>query len=234
MNILAVSDIELGYIYNVQIAQRFQDVDLVVSCGDLPYYYLEFIISMLDKPLYYVRGNHQGKVEIGVGGERTSPWGAVDLHNCTARTQHGLLLAGVEGSLRYNFGPHQYSQAEMWANVLSLAPSLLYNRIRHGRFLDIFISHAPPWKIHDMDDLPHRGIKAFRWLIRVFKPTYHLHGHIHVYRPGTQIQTQLENTQVVNCYGYRELSLELGTVRQLIKIQNQPSLEKEDPLVSHK
>jgi predicted phosphodiesterase len=45
MKILAVSDIELGFIYNVQIAQRFKDVDMMISCGDLPYYYLEFMVS---------------------------------------------------------------------------------------------------------------------------------------------------------------------------------------------
>ncbi len=206
MNILAVSDIELGFIYNVQIAQRFRNVDLVISCGDLPYYYLEFIISMLDRPLYYVRGNHASKVEITTAGERSSPWGAIDLHRRHCRTPQGLLLAGIEGSLRYNYGPHQYSQAEMWMMVLGLVPGLLYNRLRHGRFLDIFVTHAPPWGIHDMDDLPHHGIKAFRWFLRVFRPAYHLHGHIHVYRNDTCIETRYAGTTVINCFGYREIT----------------------------
>lgn len=206
MNILAVSDIELGFIYNVQIAQRFRNVDLVISCGDLPYYYLEFIISMLDRPLYYVRGNHASKVEITTAGERSSPWGAIDLHRRHCRTPQGLLLAGMEGSLRYNYGPHQYSQAEMWMMVLGLVPGLLYNRLRYGRFLDIFVTHAPPWGIHDMDDLPHRGIKAFRWFLRAFRPAYHLHGHIHVYRNDTRIETRYTGTTVINCFGYREIT----------------------------
>ncbi|MHB1120362.1 MAG: metallophosphoesterase, partial [Bellilinea sp.] len=97
MKILAVSDIELGYIYNLQIAQRFRDVDFIVGCGDLPYYYLEFMVSMLDKPLYYVRGNHSSQVESTTGGERLSPWGAVNLHRKMIRTEDGLLLAGIEG-----------------------------------------------------------------------------------------------------------------------------------------
>ncbi|MEW6180437.1 MAG: metallophosphoesterase [Chloroflexota bacterium] len=205
MNILAVSDIELGFIYNVQIAQRFKNVDLVISCGDLPYYYLEFIISMLDRPLYYVRGNHASRVEITTAGERHSPWGAVDLHRRVVRSPQGVLLAGIEGSLRYNYGPHQYSQAEMWWMVLGLTPALMLNKLRFGRFLDIFVTHAPPWGIHDMDDLPHRGIKAFNWLIKVFQPVYHLHGHIHVYRNDTVVESRVGNTTVVNCYGYREI-----------------------------
>jgi Icc-related predicted phosphoesterase len=59
-----------------------------------------------------------------------------------------------------------------------------------------------------MEDLPHHGIKAFRWLLQVFKPAYHLHGHIHVYRNDIPTITQFEETQVINCYGYRELTLE--------------------------
>jgi hypothetical protein len=118
-----------------------------------------------------------------------------------------LLLAGIEGSNRYNFGEHQYTQVEMWAFAFSLAPALMVNKIRYGRYLDILITHAPPWKIHDMDDLPHHGIKAFNWLIKVFTPLYHLHGHTHVYRPDTIIETQVGATCVINTYGYHELIL---------------------------
>jgi Icc-related predicted phosphoesterase len=208
MKILAVSDIELGFIYNVQIAQRFKDIDMMISCGDLPYYYLEFMVSMLDKPLYFVRGNHASKVESTSAGERTAPWGAEDLHQRVTRVPGGLLMAGIEGSIRYNNGPHQYSQGEMWTMALGLVPRLMINRLRYGRFLDVLVTHAPPWKIHDMEDLPHHGIKAFRWLLQVFKPAYHLHGHIHVYRNDIPTITQFEETQVINCYGYRELTLE--------------------------
>ena len=76
MNILAVSDVELGIIYNPTIANRFKHVDVVVSAGDLPYFYLEFIVSTLDKPLYYVLGNHSNQREIGIGTERDAPQGA--------------------------------------------------------------------------------------------------------------------------------------------------------------
>jgi uncharacterized protein len=208
MKILAVSDIELGFIYNIQIAQRFKDVDLIISCGDLPYYYLEFMISMLDKPLYYVRGNHASKIENTIAGDRSSPWGAIDLHRRVIKSQDDILLAGIEGSLRYNYGPHQYSQAEMWLMAFELIPGMLYNRLRYGRSLDILVTHAPPWKIHDMDDLPHRGIKAFRWLNRVFKPSYHLHGHIHIYRNDIKTLTQFGQTTIMNCYGYKELTFD--------------------------
>jgi len=209
MRILAVSDLELGYIYNLQISQRFKDADLLISCGDLPYYYLEFMVSMLDRPLYYVRGNHSHEVEITSAGERRSPWGAVDLHRRILRTDTGLLLAGIEGCVRYNKGRYQYTQSEMWQMVFGMVPALLVNRIKYGRFLDIFVTHAPPWQIHDMDDQPHQGIKAFRWLITAFQPRYHLHGHIHIYRNDVVRETQVGRTTVINCFGYREFDADI-------------------------
>ena len=122
MKILTVSDVELSYIYSPFVKERFGDADLVISCGDLPYYYLEYIISTLDVPLYYVRGNHASRIEFGSGGERQYPWGGIDLHQRSTRSYNGLLLAGIEGSLRYNRGPHQYQQYEMWLMIYRLVP----------------------------------------------------------------------------------------------------------------
>jgi uncharacterized protein len=209
MKILAVSDEERAIIYNPAITKRFGDVDLVISCGDLPYYYLEYIISTLNKPLYYVRGNHAAKVEYSEGSERTSPWGGFDLHRRCKQDESGLLLAGIEGSLQYNFGPHQYSDTQMWFMVWKMVPCFLWNKLRHGRFIDIFVTHASPYKIHDMDDRAHRGVKAFRWVIDVFKPAYFLHGHIHVYRPDTITETEVGETRVMNVFGYREFHIDL-------------------------
>ncbi len=223
MKILAVSDVELGLIYSPQISYRFQDINLAIGCGDLPYSYLEFIISSLDIPLYFVRGNHSHNVEAGVQGDRTHPWGAVDLHRRVIQDPSGLLLAGIEGSLRYNYGEHQYTQAEMWAMVFSLVPALFANHVRFGRYLDVFVTHASPWKIHDLEDLPHRGIKAFNWLIEVFQPTYHLHGHIHVYRSDTITETMVGKTRVINAYGYRELNVDQKQIEPRAQKETSPA-----------
>ncbi len=208
MKVLSVSDVELSFLYSPHVTQRLEDIDLIISCGDLPYYYLEYLQSVLDVPLYYVRGNHASRVEHTSGGhERTAPWGGYDLHGRTRADHSGVLLAGVEGCLQYNYGPYQYSQIGMWMFVFRLVPGMLLNKLRFGRYLDIFVTHASPWKIHDMDDRPHRGARAFNWLIRVFQPLYHLHGHIHVYRPDTVTETQVGRTWVVNTYGYREVEV---------------------------
>jgi uncharacterized protein len=217
MKLLAISDKVISTLYGPAIHSRAQDVDLVISCGDLSYYYLEYIISCLDVPLYYVRGNHAPIIEYGTAGPRSAPWGAVDLHQKSLRDKKtGLLMAGIEGSLRYKPGPFQYSQAEMFAMVLKLAPSLMLNKIRYGRFLDLFITHAPPWGIHDKNDLPHKGIKAFNWLINTFQPQYHLHGHIHVYNPTTITETRVGGTLVMNSYGFRKLMMSPQTAFQTL------------------
>ncbi len=122
----------------------------------------------------------------------------------------GLLMAGIEGSLRYRNGPFQYSQEDMWINVFHLVPGLFFNRLRFGRFLDVFVSHSPPRGIHDQPDLPHQGIGAFRWLIRVFKPSTYFHGHIHVYRPDTETETRFGATRVINTFGYRVTEVDPG------------------------
>ena len=212
MKILAVSDIELGTIYNPKIADRFSDIDLILSCGDLPHYYLEYMVSMLNIPLYYVNGNHTNKVEITTGGERKYPWGATNIHKKSIKDDTGILLAGIEGCLRYNLGSFQYTQSEMWSLVFRLVPGFFYNKLRYGRYLDIFLTHAPPWKINDQDDLPHQGIKAFRWLIKVFQPVYHLHGHVHVYHNEIISNSHFGNTNVINCYGYKELMFDIRRI----------------------
>lgn len=207
MRVLSISDIQIPFLYSPQIIERLQGIDLAIDCGDLPYYYVEYILNALNVDLYFVRGNHSKEVEQTTGGIRNSPLGATDLNGKVAN-HHGLLLAGIEGSLRYREGPFQYSQTDMWFKVFHLIPALLVNHIRYGRYLDVFISHAPPWGIHDQADLPHQGIKAFRWFLQVFKPYYHFHGHIHIYHPDTLVETLFGSTQVINTFGYRVTELQ--------------------------
>jgi Icc-related predicted phosphoesterase len=220
MIVLSLSDQTVQFIYSPQVRHRFPDVDLIFGCGDLDYYYLEYVLNALNRPLFFVRGNHDKVVEYNSAGQRTGPAGGTDLHRQVIEYK-GLLLAGVEGSLKYRPGVFQYTQGEMFKHVLALVPGLFLNRLRRGRFLDVFITHAPPAGIHDRQDLPHQGIKAFAWLLNVFQPAYHFHGHVHIYRPDTEIETQSGRTRVINTYSYRETKLELGCQRQ------RPQTEKE-------
>lgn len=202
MRILAVSDHVSEAVYSSDIDERFGDVDLVVSCGDLPYSYLEFIVSMLNVPSFYVHGNHDLPEYRASGVTLTEPGGWINLHGRVGEAK-GVLLAGLEGSLRYKPGaPFQYGEREMAWTVLVMTPALLLNRFRHGRYLDILITHSPPYGIHDGDDLPHRGFQAFLGFLDRFKPRYLLHGHKHVYGPE-RTRTRYGDTEVINVYPFR-------------------------------
>ena len=209
MNVLSISDTVIPFIHSPEVVKRFRDVDFVIACGDLPYYYQEYIIERLGVPLYFVRGNHDKLVEYGYGEERKSPRGGINMHHYVTRFDN-LLFAGVEGCIRYNhWGNFQYTQTEMWGHVLRLVPRLLLNRQNYGRYLDVFITHAAPWGIHDKHDWTHQGVKAFNLFTRLFKPKYHFHGHNHIYEADKIVETQVGDTLVINTYGYRKIKLKI-------------------------
>lgn len=209
MHILSLSDTRVLRIHSPSIKAHFQHIDCVITCGDLPYAYQEYVISMLDVPLFFVRGNHDLVEEHTSFGVRSQPRGGVNLHRKVV-TYQGLLLAGVEGSLRYKpRGAFQYTQNQMWGHVFQLVPKLLRNKILYGRYLDVFVTHAPPWGIHDKLDMPHRGIKAFRWLVRVFQPAFHFHGHVHLYLPSEKRVTVFGKSRIINTFGYLETEIDV-------------------------
>jgi uncharacterized protein len=208
MKILAVSDQVLDYIYQPKVRQLYPDIDLVVGCGDLPFYYLEFLISALDVPLVYVRGNHDRGPQYTVEGRvLTEVHGGIDLHGRVLKVDN-LLFAGLEGSMRYRPGaPLMYSESEMRWHVARLLPGLLRNKVRYGRFLDILVTHSPAYGIHDRPDLAHIGFKIFLNFVRLFKPRYLLHGHIHIYRQDTIRETRYYDTEIINVFPARVIDL---------------------------
>ncbi len=212
LKILAVADEVDSRLYGSGSLLRAHGIpDLVLACGDLPPYYLDYLVSQLDVPMYAVHGNHDAAppLEGSAGFERC---GAAWIGG-RALNVSGLLLAGFDGSLRYNNGAYQSSETEMQAAVRALVPRLLLNKVRFGRFLDILVTHAPPRGIHDQPDLCHRGFDAFRWLVRTFQPTYHLHGHIHVYDRRTPMVTRVGRTEVINVFPHPQLALTLPAAR---------------------
>jgi uncharacterized protein len=210
MRFLTVSDEVVPAIYSLSIKDRFPDVQAVLGCGDLPPYYLEFIVTMLGKPCFYVEGNHD-KVEYGENGEEVSaPRGCISLEG-RSMVHEGLLLAGLGGSIRYNKEPGaQYTESEMLLRVWRLTPRLLLNRLRYGRYLDILLTHAPPLGIHNGPDFPHRGFGALLGLMDRFAPRYLIHGHIHrSYGFSAVTETVYRQTTVLNTAGYRLLTVDV-------------------------
>jgi Icc-related predicted phosphoesterase len=207
---LTVGDEVVPAIYSLNVKDRFGSVQCVLGCGDLPYYYLEFMVTMLQVPCFYVLGNHD-TVEHTAGGEvLTSPRGCTSLEG-RVTSYEGLILAGLGGSIRYNnqAGP-QYTEAEMRWRMWRMAPRLLMNRWRYGRCLDILLTHAPPLGIHNGPDHPHRGFKSFLEFMDRFEPRYLIHGHIHrSYGFSAATETRYRRTIVLNTAGYRLLSVDV-------------------------
>lgn len=208
MKILCVSDQIDPLVYSNSIKQRFADVSLILGAGDLPLDYLDFIVSTLNKPMLYILGNHhaekQRKSMFNVDGSLTvGDPGESDCHiGGKIKTEEGLIVAGLGGSMRYNKGPNQFTEAEMRMEIAKLIPRLLLNRLFHGRYLDILLTHAPPQGIHDKPDRCHQGFKAFLWFIKKFKPKYLVHGHIHLYDLSDTRRTRWEETDIINAYGH--------------------------------
>jgi Icc-related predicted phosphoesterase len=204
MRVLAVSDQVVESLYGPAVRRIAEGVGLILSCGDLPSAYLDYLVSMLDVPLLYVMGNHAG-----AGGEKEFPDGGLNLDNRVVECQ-GLLVAGLEGSIRYNnWGTFQNTDNEMRAKIAGLSPALFLNKFRHGRFLDILVTHAPPYGIHDGQDLAHQGFKSFLWLIDHYRPDYLIHGHQHIYDRRTVTESIRGRTLVVNAFGYKILNIKV-------------------------
>lgn len=208
MKVLAVSDRVLGHLYSTNVRKSYPNVELLIGCGDLPFYYLEFLISALDIPLLYVRGNHDTSPQYTIDGRTLrSVQGGTDLH-AKVIEQNGWIIAGLEGSMRYRPNvPLMYSEGEMRWQVARLLPQLIWRRLRYGRAVDLFVTHSPPFGIHDRPDRAHTGFRVFRHIIRYLRPRYLLHGHVHVYRQNIPRETRVGQTTVINVYPYRVLEL---------------------------
>lgn len=206
VRILAVSDQIVDRIYALAPNGHFRDVDLILGCGDLPYNYLEYIVTVLNKPLYYVPGNHDP--EFNPHDLRSKAEGGINLDLKTVCYKK-YLIGGFGGSVRYRpNGTNQYTQMEASQRAFQMMPSLFGNFVRHGRALDILITHSPPFGIHDDTDLAHNGLKALNWLIRTVKPRYLLHGHTHFYRKNiSDSETTINGTTIINVYPYKVIDI---------------------------
>ncbi|GAB4126138.1 MAG: metallophosphoesterase [Roseiflexaceae bacterium] len=209
MRILTVSDEVVPVIYSLGVRDRFGDVSCVLGCGDLPYYYLEFLVTTLAVPCFYVLGNHDANEQTERGEVITEPRGCTSIEGRTINYR-GIILAGLGGCLRYNNsdGP-QYTELQMLIRFWRLAPQLLINRLRYGRSVDIMLTHAPPLGIHNGPDRPHKGFRTFLTLMDWFEPQLLIHGHIHrSYGFSRTTETRYKSTEVLNTAGYRVIDVE--------------------------
>jgi uncharacterized protein len=208
--ILAIADEIDEALYGDKLYELRPDV--IVSCGDLPFDYLENLVSRTDVPLAYVPGNHDpdlGHRDVHMATMITTPIpGPQGCDNVDARVldASGLRIAGLGGSIRYNQGSNQYTQGEMRLRALRLEMRLRWKRLWSRGGLDVLVTHAPPLGLGDLQDDAHRGIAAVHRLVETFGPRLLIHGHIHpVARKGKDLR--LGETQVVNAVPSRLLEV---------------------------
>lgn len=202
MKILAVSDEVIERLYKLCESGHFQEIELILGCGDLPYPYLENLLTMLNIPLFYVPGNHDPKHNADNNLAHVEGGSNLDLKVVRFKK---FLIGGFGGCIRYRpNGTNQYSQTEAFTRAFRLLPRLLLNRMNYGRSLDILITHSPPLGIHDDDTQAHQGLKAINWLIRIAQPRYHFHGHTHFQRRNlSPSETTHGLTKIANVFPYK-------------------------------
>jgi uncharacterized protein len=209
--ILAIADEVDEGLYTDKLA-RYR-ADLVVSCGDLPFDYLEYVVSRLDVPLVYVPGNHDPEVRSAdptwapLRTESLQP-GPQGCENADGRVvvAAGLRIAGLGGSMRYKPGPNQYTDAGMRWRALSLEMRIRLNPARGARKLDLLLTHAPPLGWGAPDDLAHRGFAAFVRLVKDLTPRLLIHGHVHPYGRAL-VERKLAGTPIINAVPARLIEL---------------------------
>ena len=102
MKILILADKESRKIWDFYEPGMLNQYDLILSAGDLSPHYLEFVVTMGNKPLYYVHGNHDDCYE------ETPPGGCVCIDGRVAEFR-GLRILGLGGSMRYKNGKNMYT-----------------------------------------------------------------------------------------------------------------------------
>ena len=191
MKILLVADQESRFIWDFYQPDRFEDVDIIMSAGDLKASYMEFLTTVMRKPVYYIHGNHdQRYIE-------NPPGGCEDIDGKLV-TINGLRVLGLGGSMRYKAGPLQYTEKEMVKRFKKLK-----KQIDKAGGLDILLTHAPAAGIGDGEDLCHNGFEIFNEIMRIYKPAFFLHGHQHLnYNLHAKRTREFQDTKIINGYEY--------------------------------
>lgn len=189
MRILFLSDEESKAYWDYFQKDAFENIDLIVSCGDLKAEYLSFLATMTSIPVLYVRGNHDDKYD------KMPPEGCICIEDDIYEFQ-GVRLLGLGGSYRYKEGKNQYTDGEMRKRVRRLFIKLF---LKKG--FDILVTHAPAYKVNDTNDRSHRGFQTFVDLINKYEPKYFVHGHVHMnYGRYFPREDMLGKTRVINAY----------------------------------
>ncbi len=189
MKILFLSDEECPALWDYYVPGRLADYQLIISCGDLKASYLSFLVTMARCPVLYVHGNHDTRY----GSNPPEGCDCIDGH---VVQYNGVRIMGLGGCLKYHPGEHQYTDRQMRGRILKMRWP-----IRKAGGVDILVTHAPAEGLGDSEDVAHWGFPSLRAFLDKYRPSYHVHGHVHMtYGQGIpRLQTYNETT-IINAY----------------------------------
>ena len=191
MKILTISDEESAYLWDYYQPGRLAGIDMILSAGDLKASYLSFLVTMANRPLLYVHGNHDWRYD-------SNPPEGCDCIDDKLVTVNGLRILGLGGCQMYNRGPYQYTERQMERRIRKLQLKL-----KRAGGVDIVLTHAPLRGYGDADTVVHRGYEAFFPLLDKYKPKYFIHGHVHKSYSGENFQRTMQygSTTIINASG---------------------------------
>ncbi len=197
MKLLLVADEEDPFLWDYYRPGRLSGYDMILSAGDLKPNYLDFLVTMANRPLLYVHGNHDVCYD-------SQPPEGCDCIDGKLTVCKGLRILGLGGSALYNGRPYQYTEKQMEKIIRKTRRS-----VRKAGGVDIILAHAPPRGYGDGDDLAHRGFECFLPLMDEYQPRYFIHGHQHLnYSTSSQRILQYNGTSIINAGKRYELTLE--------------------------
>lgn len=208
MKLLVISDAPDQGLWDYFTKDKLQGADAIISCGDLPSSYLTFLVTMANRPVFYIHGNHDIRYE-------QQPPEGCDCIDGKVVNFRGYRILGLGGCMKYSGGrgPYQYTEREMKRRIARLG------RVLRRGGVDILAAHAPAQGLGDMDDPCHQGFTCFRELMEQYKPQYFLHGHVHLqYVPNWPRTRQYGDTTVVNTSG-----------KYFIELPDKPQTQWEQP-----
>jgi len=170
VKILAISDTPSKALWDYCSRERLAGVDLILSCGDLPKKYLEYITNFTAAPILYVHGNHDGCYR--TEGE---PGGCICVDD-QVYVWKGLRIMGLGGSIRYNCEEtFQYTEKEMRRRMRRL-----WFKAHRAGGIDLLLTHSPAAGLNDGNDRAHKGFACFNDLLEEYQPKWFVHGHVHL------------------------------------------------------
>lgn len=193
MKILLISDTTAPQLYDHFDKKRFEDIDLILSAGDLKADYLSFLVTMLNVPLLYIHGNHDDKYE------RKPPYGCVSIEDKVYDFK-GLKILGLGGCMEYRGGLHQYTEKAMTKKIRRM-------KWKTRKGFDILLTHSPAYELGDGKDHAHTGFKCFIDLLDKHQPKYMIHGHQHLNYGNNDRILHYKDTTIINAYGYYILEI---------------------------